>query len=200
MMNVTDITQRQFDTLVLVRTMEEFIDSRHEHLADLRGVVWNFEESLSDKGHKQYVEDICKLTQHGYLVSDAAEEHIKEDKVPEVEGITPKGKAVLDEWEQELKQKLAEQPDNEDAAVPTEQPDNENAAAPTEQPDNENVSVGQPIINNFINNYWNNSNNYNVTNNYIANNIANDNALAKVYFDPFKKIRELIGGRLHNAK
>lgn len=105
-MNVTDITERQFETLVLIRTLEGFINSEYEHLEDLRGVVWNFEESLSEKEHKQYVEDICKLTEKGYLVSDAAEEHIEEDRVPEVEGITPKGKKALDEWEEGLKQEI----------------------------------------------------------------------------------------------
>ena len=39
--------------------------------------------------------DICKLTEKGYLLSDGTEEHIKADRIPEVEGITPIGEATF---------------------------------------------------------------------------------------------------------
>lgn len=47
--------------------------------------------------------DICKLTEKGYLLSDGTEEHIKADRIPEVEGITPKGQSALNEWEKEIR-------------------------------------------------------------------------------------------------
>ena len=65
------------------------------------------EESLSDKEHEQLAADICKLTEKGYLLSDGTEEHIKADRIPEVEGITPRGEAVLDEFEHEIQKKVS---------------------------------------------------------------------------------------------
>lgn len=102
-MNTKDITKEQFDTLVLIRSLEEFITDGHENLKSLNEVIWTFEESLSDEEHGRLVKDICKLTESGYLLSDATEGHIKEDIIPDVEGITPKGKTVLDEFEQEVR-------------------------------------------------------------------------------------------------
>jgi len=61
------------------------------------------EESLSDGEHKQLVSDICKLTETGYILSHATEEHIETDRIPEVEGITPEGQSVLNEWEKEIR-------------------------------------------------------------------------------------------------
>ena len=46
--------------------------------------------------------DICSLTETGYILSDGTEEHIKVDRIPEVEGITPKGQSALNEWEEEI--------------------------------------------------------------------------------------------------
>ena len=102
-MDTQDITKEQFETLVLVRSLEEFITEEHENLSSLSEVIWTLEESLSDGEHKQLVSDICKLTETGYLLSDGTEEHIEIDRIPEVEGITPKGQSALNEWEKEIR-------------------------------------------------------------------------------------------------
>ena len=102
-MDTQDITKEQLETLILVRSLEEFITEEHENLSSLSEVIWTLEESLSDGEHKQLVSDICKLTETGYLLSDGTEEHIEIDRIPEVEGITPKGQSALNEWEKEIR-------------------------------------------------------------------------------------------------
>ena len=102
-MNTQDITMEQLETLVLIRSLEEFVTDEHENLSSLSEVIWTLEESLSDGEHKQLVSDICKLTETGYLLSDGTEEHIEIDRIPEVEGITPKGQSALNEWEKEIR-------------------------------------------------------------------------------------------------
>lgn len=102
-MDTQDITKEQLETLILVRSLEEFITEEHENLSSLSEVIWTLEESLSDGEHKQLVSDICKLTETGYILSDATEEHIEIDRIPEVEGITPKGQSALNEWEKEIR-------------------------------------------------------------------------------------------------
>ena len=102
-MNTQDITKEQLETLILIRSLEEFVTDEHENLSSLSEVIWTLEESLSDKEHEQLVADICKLTEKGYLLSDGTEEHIKADRIPEVEGITPKGQSALDDWEKEIR-------------------------------------------------------------------------------------------------
>ncbi len=105
-MSTNDITKEQMETLVLIRSLEEFITDEHENLSKLDEVIWTLEESLSTEEHEKLVSDICKLTEKGYLLSDAEEEHIIEDRIPDVEGITPKGKYALDEWEQHFKESI----------------------------------------------------------------------------------------------
>ena len=102
-MDIKDITKEQLETLILIKSLEEFITDEHENLSSLSEVIWTLEESLSDREHKQLVSDICKLTETGYILSDATEEHIETDRIPEVEGITPKGQSVLNEWEKEIR-------------------------------------------------------------------------------------------------
>ena len=102
-MDIRDITKEQLETLILIKSLEEFVTDEHENLSSLSEVIWTLEESLSDGEHKQLVSDICKLTETGYLLSDGTEEHIKADRIPEVEGITPKGQSVLNEWEKEIR-------------------------------------------------------------------------------------------------
>ena len=102
-MNTQDITIEQLETLVLVRSLEEFVTDEHENLSSLSEVIWTLEESLSNEEHEQLVADICKLTEKGYLLSDGTEEHIEIDRIPEVEGITPKGQSALNEWEKEIR-------------------------------------------------------------------------------------------------
>ena len=102
-MDIKDITKEQLETLILIKSLEEFITDEHKNLSSLSEVIWTLEESLSDGEHKQLVSDICKLTETGYLLSDGTEEHIETDRIPEVEGITPKGQSVLNEWEKEIR-------------------------------------------------------------------------------------------------
>ena len=102
-MDTQDITKEQLETLILIRSLEEFVTDEHENLSTLSGAVWTLEESLSDKEHEQLAADICKLTEKGYLLSDGTEEHIEIDRIPEVEGITPKGQSALNEWEKEIR-------------------------------------------------------------------------------------------------
>ena len=102
-MDIKDITKEQLETLILIKSLEEFVTDEHENLSSLSEVIWTLEESLSDGEHKQLVSDICKLTETGYLLSDGTEEHIGTDRIPEVEGITPKGQSVLNKWEKEIR-------------------------------------------------------------------------------------------------
>lgn len=108
-MDIQNITKEQFETLILLRSLEEFITDEHENLSSLSEVIWTLEESLSDKEHKQLVMDICRLTDTGYILSDATEEHIETDTIPEVEGITPKGQSALKDWEKEIMGSLAKE-------------------------------------------------------------------------------------------
>lgn len=101
-MDIRDITERQLETLVLIKSLSEFITDEYENFSSLSGTVWTLEESLSEEEHMQLVEDICKLTEKGYLLSDGTAEHMEVDKIPEVESITPKGQSVLDDWEKEI--------------------------------------------------------------------------------------------------
>lgn len=98
------IAESQLNTLILIRSMKKFITDEYENLSSLNNVVWTFEENLSEAEHKQYVEDICKLTASGYLISDATESHIKEDKVPDVKRISRKGEALLKKWDTEIRE------------------------------------------------------------------------------------------------
>ncbi len=102
-MDIKDITKEQLETLILIKSLEEFVTDEHENLSSLSEVIWTLEESLSNEEHKQLVTDICKLTETGYILSDATEEHIEIDRIPEVEGITPKGQSALNEWEKEIR-------------------------------------------------------------------------------------------------
>ena len=107
-MNTKDITMEQLETLVLIRSLEEFITDEYENLESLNEVIWTLKESLSDDEHEKLVKDICRLTETGYLISDASEEDIEMERIPDVEGITPKGITALNELEQEVKSSLAE--------------------------------------------------------------------------------------------
>ncbi len=102
-MDIKDITKEQLETLILIKSLEEFVTDEHENLSSLSEVIWTLEESLSNEEHKQLVTDICKLTETGYILSDGTEEHIEIDRIPEVEGITPKGQSALDDWEKEIR-------------------------------------------------------------------------------------------------
>ena len=102
-MDINDITKEQLETLILIKSLEEFVTDEHENLSSLSEVIWTLEESLSNEEHEQLVADICKLTEKGYLLSDGTEEHIEIDRIPEVEGITPKGQSALNEWEKEIR-------------------------------------------------------------------------------------------------
>lgn len=102
-MDIQNITKEQFETLILIRSLEEFVTDEHDNLSTLSGAVWTLEESLSDEEHRQLVTDICKLTEKGYLLSDGTAEHMETDRIPEVEGITLKGQSALNDWEKEIR-------------------------------------------------------------------------------------------------
>ena len=102
-MDIKDITKEQLETLIMIKSLEEFVTDEHENLSSLSEVIWTLEESLSNEEHKQLVTDICKLTETGYILSDGTEGHIEIDRIPEVEGITPKGQSALDDWEKEIR-------------------------------------------------------------------------------------------------
>lgn len=106
-MDIRDITKEQLETLILLRSLEEFISDKHEEYPTLGEAVWNLEESLSGEEHIQLVSDICKLTEKGYLLSDGTREHMEIDRIPEVEGFTPRGKDALDEFEREIQKKVS---------------------------------------------------------------------------------------------
>ena len=95
-MIASDITRQRLNTLILVHSLEEFITDEYDNLDKLSDVIYNFEESMSDDEHIRFVEDICKLTDAGYLSSDATGEDMINNIIPEVESITARGKALLD--------------------------------------------------------------------------------------------------------
>lgn len=105
-MNTNDITGRQFETLVLIRAMEEFVTDEQEEFNSLNKVAWSLEESLSVSEHKDYVREICMLTENGYIRSDATAEHIKQDIVPDIQEITLKGMNVLEEYERKTRDEM----------------------------------------------------------------------------------------------
>ena len=96
-------SQSRYALSTVYKSLEEFVTDEHENLSSLSEVIWTLEESLSNEEHKQLVTDICKLTETGYILSDGTEEHIEIDRIPEVEGITPKGQSALDDWEKEIR-------------------------------------------------------------------------------------------------
>ena len=49
-MDTQDITKEQLETLILIRSLEEFITEEHENLSSLSEVIWTLEESLSNEG------------------------------------------------------------------------------------------------------------------------------------------------------
>ncbi len=116
-MNATDITTRQLDILVLVRSVEEFIKDEHETYGDLGDALAGLAEKMQTEEVEQYIEDIFNLTEKGYLISNAEECDIEMLTTPYVEGITPKGKTALDEWEREITQKLENKADMKEAQI-----------------------------------------------------------------------------------
>ena len=110
-MNMQDITKEQFETLILIRSLEELVTDEYEDFSSLSEAVGALGEGLAGTGEGQewdrFVKDILKLNETGYIVSDATEESIK-GMMPEVDGITQKGKSALEALEQEIKSDIAE--------------------------------------------------------------------------------------------
>lgn len=123
-MDIQNITKEQFETLILIRSLEEFISDKREEYPTLSEAVWNLAESLSDEDFKQLVLDICGLTEDGYLRSDGKAETVEVVKnmkpievvqggmMPKVKRITLKGKSAL----KELEKKLNESPNKKEIA------------------------------------------------------------------------------------
>ncbi len=109
-MNTKDITKEQMETLVLIRSLEEFIADKPDEFDSLAEAISRLDEGLSMEDGKQLIADIKSLTEKGYLISNAGENNennYTSYEMPTVEGITPKGKSALDEWEQELKESVS---------------------------------------------------------------------------------------------
>lgn len=105
-MEIRDITKEQLETLVLIRSLEEFITDEHENLSSISDVVCTFADNLETKEFERLGKDICALTRAGYVISDMTEvsdEELEFKIFPKVDGITPKGQTTLNEWEQEVK-------------------------------------------------------------------------------------------------
>lgn len=123
-MDIQNITKEQFETLILIRSLEEFISDKREQYPTLCEAVWNLEESLSYEDYKQLVLDICGLTEDGYLLSDGTAETVEVVKsmepidvvrrgsMPKVKRITLKGKSAL----KELEKRLNESPNKKEIA------------------------------------------------------------------------------------
>ena len=110
-MDIQDITKEQFETLILLRSLEEFIADKHETFPSLSEAVCNFADNQDTEGFNRLAKDICRLTETGYVKSDMteiSEEELEFNMMPEVEGITPKGKSALEALEQEVKRDIAE--------------------------------------------------------------------------------------------
>ena len=110
-MDIRDITKEQFETLILLRSLEAFITDEYEDLSNLSEVVCNFADNQETEEFNRLAKDICKLTETGYVISDMteiSEEELEFQMMPEVKGITPKGKSALEALEQEIKSDIAE--------------------------------------------------------------------------------------------
>ena len=109
-MDIRDITKEQFETLILLRSLEAFITDEYEDLSNLSEVVCNFADNQDTEEFNRLAKDICKLTETGYVISDMTEisdEDLEFHMMPEVEGITPKGKSALEALEQKVKGDIA---------------------------------------------------------------------------------------------
>lgn len=95
-MDTKDITERQFETLMLLRALKEFIKENNE-FGDLDDAVVALMEGQSID-RDDFIKDICVLTENGYVCSDADEDNIAFDLLPEIEDITMKGVEILDNF------------------------------------------------------------------------------------------------------
>lgn len=108
-MEIKDITKEQLETLILLRSLEEFITDEDKTLSCFSDVVCAYADNLEAEDFERLARDICSLTKTGYVVSDMTEiteEELEFNTFPEVEGITPKGQTALKELEQGVKKEL----------------------------------------------------------------------------------------------
>lgn len=108
-MDIRDITKEQLETLILLKSLEEFISDEHENLSCFSDVVCTYADNLETQEFERLARDICSLTKAGYVISDMTEiteEELEFNTFPEVEGITPKGQTALEEVEQGIKKDL----------------------------------------------------------------------------------------------
>lgn len=110
MMNTNDITARQFETLVIVKILEDCSTSTdYGTISELAEKILN-EDGLKltdySPNREQFIEDVCALTKHGYIVSDMVEPDDILDMIPDIDGITPKGQTVLAEFEPQAKEAI----------------------------------------------------------------------------------------------
>ena len=99
-MNTKDITERQFETLMLLRALKELIkeNNKFDDLDD--AVVALMEGQSIDRNN--FIKDICALTENGYVCSDADEDNITLDQLPLIEDITMEGVRILNDFEKQL--------------------------------------------------------------------------------------------------
>lgn len=95
-MNTKDITERQFETLLLLKALKEYVEDDDE-FDDLDDAVGALVEGESID-RTDFIEDVCVLTEKGYVQSDADEENISFNLLPEIQDITVKGNEVLNDF------------------------------------------------------------------------------------------------------
>lgn len=109
-MNTNDITAKQFETLVIIKLLDEYsgIDSEYDTISKVADGI--FEGSIKLTGspidRDDFIENVCALTKHGYIVSDMDELDDMLDEIPDIEGITLKGQTVLAEFESSAKEAI----------------------------------------------------------------------------------------------
>ncbi|MCM1118076.1 MAG: hypothetical protein NC543_01765 [bacterium] len=111
-MDIQNITKEQFETLILIRSLEEFVTDKYDNLSTLSGAVETLGDNLEKDERIQYIKDIYNLTKAGYILSDATAEDIENIKIPVIKRITLKGKSAL----KELEKRLNESPNKKEIA------------------------------------------------------------------------------------
>jgi len=102
-MSTKDITTEQMETLVLIRSVEEFISTESNDFDTLADALWTLNENFSVEDSIMLATNIKSLTKNGYLISEGTENDGTEYDIPEVKSITSKGIQALDIWVEEVK-------------------------------------------------------------------------------------------------
>lgn len=107
-MNTNDITARQFETLVIVKILEDCSTSTdYGTIKDVANRVFTSDglKLTGDPVNKeQFIEDVHALIEHGYIVSNIDDDST--DDIPDMVGITRKGQTALEEFEPQAKEAI----------------------------------------------------------------------------------------------